>query len=41
MNGRDDGELIRFTGMKSKHLKIIQALNLLFDTTKAKSTAYL
>lgn len=32
----NDGELIRFAGMKRKHLKIIQVLNLLFDTTKAK-----
>ncbi|MFN8345926.1 MAG: Uma2 family endonuclease [Spirosomataceae bacterium] len=32
----NDGELIKFTGMKRKHLKIIQALNLLFDKTNAK-----
>ena len=32
----NDGELIRFSGMKRKHLRIIQALNLCFDKTKAK-----
>jgi Uma2 family endonuclease len=32
----NDGELIQFTGMKRKHLRLIQILNLLFDTTKAK-----
>lgn len=32
----NDGELIKFTGMKRKHLRIIQILNLLFDTTQAK-----
>ena len=34
----NDGELIRFTGMKRKHLRIIQTLNLLFDRTKAKQS---
>lgn len=32
----NDGELIRTGGMKRKHLRIIQALNLAFDKTKAK-----
>lgn len=32
----NDGELIRFSAMKRKHLPIIQALNLAFDKTKAK-----
>ncbi|TAE31959.1 MAG: Uma2 family endonuclease [Cytophagales bacterium] len=32
----NDGELIRFTGMKRNHLRLIQLLNLLFDKTKAK-----
>ena len=32
----NDGELIRFSGMKRKHLRIIQNLNLLFDKTRAK-----
>lgn len=32
----NDGELIKFANMRRKHLRIIQALNLLFDTTKAK-----
>lgn len=32
----NDGELIKFVGMKKKHLKLIQILSLLFDTTKAK-----
>ena len=32
----NDGELIKFSGMKRKHLRIIQKLNLRFDKTKAK-----
>jgi Uma2 family endonuclease len=32
----NDGELIKFTGMKRKHLRLIQTLNILFDNTKAK-----
>lgn len=32
----NDGELIKFSGMKRRHLKIIQSLNLRFDATKAK-----
>ena len=32
----NDGELIKFTGMKRKHLRIIQNLNLRFDSTRAK-----
>ena len=32
----NDGELIKFAGMKRKHLRIIQNLNLRFDITKAK-----
>lgn len=32
----NDGELIRTGGMKRKQLRIIQALNLAFDKTKAK-----
>ncbi|WP_460961458.1 Uma2 family endonuclease [Spirosoma litoris] len=32
----NDGELIKFAGMKRKHLRIIQNLNLRFDTTRAK-----
>ncbi len=32
----NDGELIKFVGMKKKHLKLIQILSLLFDTTNAK-----
>lgn len=31
----NDGELIRFSGMKRKHLRIIQALSRLFDKTIA------
>lgn len=31
-----DGELIQSSGMKRRHLRIIQALNLAFDKTKAK-----
>ncbi len=33
----NDGELIKSSGMKRKHLRIIQALNLRFDKTKAKT----
>lgn len=32
----NDGELIRFAGMKRKHLRLMRVLNLLFDTTRAK-----
>lgn len=32
----NDGELIKFGGMKRKHLRIIQQLNLRFDLTQAK-----
>ena len=32
----NDGELIRFEGMKRKHLKLVRVLAELFDTTKAK-----
>jgi Uma2 family endonuclease len=32
----NDGELIKFTGMKRKHLRLIQNLNNYFDKTKAK-----
>ena len=32
-----DGELIKSSGIKRKHLRIIQALNLCFDKTKAKT----
>ena len=32
----NDGELIKFTGMKRKHLRLIQNLNNFFDKTKAK-----
>jgi Uma2 family endonuclease len=32
----NDGELIKFEGMKRKHLKLVRALTELFDTTKAK-----
>ena len=32
----NDGELIRFEGMKRKHLKLVRVLSELFDTTKAK-----
>jgi Uma2 family endonuclease len=32
----NDGELIRFEGMKRKHLKLVRALSELFDTTQAK-----
>ncbi len=32
----NDGELIRTGGMKRRHLRIIQALNLAFDKTQAK-----
>lgn len=33
----NDGELIKSSGMKRKHLRIIQALNLCFDKTTAKT----
>ena len=33
----NDGELIKSSGLKRKHLRIIQALNLQFDKTKAKT----
>ena len=33
----NDGELIKSSGMKRRHLRIIQALNLCFDKTKAKT----
>lgn len=33
----NDGELIKSSSMKRKHLRIIQALNLCFDKTKAKA----
>ncbi len=32
----NDGELIKFEGMKRKHLKLVRVLAELFDTTKAK-----
>lgn len=32
----NDGELIKFSGMKRKHLRIIQNMNLRFDMTRAK-----
>ncbi len=32
----NDGELIKFSSTKRKHLRIIQVLNLCFDKTKAK-----
>jgi len=32
----NDGELIKFEGMKRKHLKLVRVLSELFDTTKAK-----
>ena len=32
----NDGELIKFVGMKRKHLKLVRVLSELFDTTKAK-----
>ncbi len=32
----NDGELIKFAGIKRKHLSIIQALSRVFDKTKEK-----
>ena len=32
----NDGELIKFEGLKRKHLKLVRVLVELFDTTKAK-----
>ena len=32
----NDGELIRFAGMKRRYLQLIQTLNLLFDQTTAR-----